>query len=134
MYNSQVIDHFKNPRNVGMINDADGTGVVGTPASGEMIKVWIRVHRDRIVEAKFKAFGCPTVIAAGSVATELVTGIALRDALKITNQDIDSALGGLPPEKLRYAIDAQKALKCAINDYISRVNKQTEGKTYVNGH
>ena len=66
MYSPEVIDHHKNPRNVGMIKDADGVGTVGTPASGEMIKFWIRVHRGRIVSARFKAFGCPTVIAAGS--------------------------------------------------------------------
>ena len=95
-------------------------GIVGTPASGEMIKLWIGVHRDRIVRARFKAFGCPTAIAAGSVVTELATGITIKEALKITNQHIDDALGGLPPDKRRYAIDAQKALQSAINDYISR--------------
>lgn len=134
MYSPQVIDHYKNPRNVGMIKDADGVGIVGTPASGEMIKLWIRVHRDRIVRARFKAFGCPTAIAVGSVVTELATSITIKEALKITNQHIDNALGGLPPDKQRYAIDAQKVLQSAINDYILRANALTEGKAHDNGH
>ena len=134
MYSPQVIDHYKNPRNVGMIKDADGVGTMGTPASGEMIKLWISVHRGRIASARFKAFGCPTAIAASSVVTELVTGITIHDALKISNQQIDDVLGGLPPDKQRYAIDAQKVLKSAINDYMSRVNKRTKGKSYDNGH
>ncbi len=134
MYSPQVIDHYKNPRNVGVIKDADGVGTMGTPASGEMIKLWIRIHRGRIASARFKAFGCPTAIAASSVVTELVTGITIHDALKITNQQIDDVLGGLPPDKQRYAIDAQKVLKSAINDYMSRVNKRTKGKAYDNCH
>ena len=134
MYSPQVIDHYKNPRNVGMIKDADGVGTMGTPARGEMIKLWISVHRGRIASARFKAFGCPTAIAASSVVTELVTGITIHDALKISNQQIDDVLGGLPPDKQRYAIDAQKVLKSAINDYMSRVNKRTEEKAHDNGH
>lgn len=134
MYSPQVIDHYKNPRNVGMIKDADGVGTMGTPASGEMIKLWISVHRGRIASARFKAFGCPTAIAASSVVTELVTGITIHDALKISNQQIDDVLGGLPPDKQRYATGAQKVLKSAINDYMSRVNKRTKGKAYDNGH
>ena len=121
MYSPQVIDHYKNPRNVGMIKDADGVGTVGTPASGEMIKFWLRVHRGRIVSARFKAFGCPTVIAAGSVATQLATDITIEEASKITNRQIDDALGGLPQDKKHYAIDAQKVVQSAINDYISKV-------------
>ena len=121
MYSPEVIDHHKNPRNVGMITDADGVGTVGTPASGEMIQFWIRVRRGRIVSARFKAFGCPTVIAAGSVATQLAMDTTIEEALKITNRQIDDALGGLPPDKKHYAIDAQKVVQSAINDYISRV-------------
>ena len=134
MYSPQVIDHYKNPRNVGMIEDADGVGIVGTPSSGEMIKFWIRVHHDRIVGARFKAFGCPTVIAAGSVATQLVQGTTIKEALKITNRQIDDVLGGLPPDKQRYAIDAQKVVQSAINDYISKVTNRTEEKDHDIGH
>ncbi len=121
MYSPQVIDHYKNPRNVGMIKDADGVGTVGTPASGEMIRFWIRVHDGRIVSARFKAFGCPSVIAAGSVTTELAMDSTIEEALKITIRQIDDVLGGLPPDKQRYAIDAQKVVQSAINDYISKV-------------
>ena len=134
MYSTQVIDHYKNPRNVGLIEDADGVGIVGTPASGEMIKIWIRVYRDRIVRARFKAFGCPTVIAAGSVTTQLITDTTIEEALKITNRQIDDALGGLPPDKKRYAIDAQNIVQSAINDYTSKVTNRTEGKDYDIGH
>lgn len=134
MYSPQVIDHYKNPRNVGMIKNADGVGIVGTPASGEMIKLWISVHRDRILSAKFKAFGCPTVIAAASVATQLATDTTIEEASKITNRQIDDVLGGLPPDKKRYAIDAQKAVQSAINDYVSKVTNRTEGKDHDNGH
>lgn len=134
MYSPQVIDHYKNPRNVGMIKDADGVGIAGTPSSGEMIKLWIRVHRDRIVSARFKAFGCPTVIAAGSVATVLVTDTAIEEALKITNGHIDNVLGGLAPDKKRFAIDAQKVVQSAINDYISKVANRMGGKDHDNSH
>ena len=134
MYSPQVIDHYKNPRNVGMIKDADGVGTVGTPASGEMIKFWISVHGNKIVSARFKAFGCPTVIAAGSVATQFATDTTIEEASKITIRQIDDALGGLPPDKQRYAIDAQKVVQSAINDYISKVTNRTEGKDYDNGH
>ena len=134
MYSPQVIDHYKNPRNVGMIKDADGVGIVGTPASGEMIEFWIRVYRDRIVSARFKAFGCPTVIAAGSVATQLVQDTTIEEALKITNRQIDDVLGGLPPDKQRYAIDAQKVVQSAINDYTSKVTNRTEEKDHDIGH
>jgi len=128
MYNPQVMDHYENPRNVGTLNDADGVGIVGTAASGEMIKVSIQVLANKIADVRFKAFGCPTVIAASSVMTELIKGIQIEDALKITNRHIETALGGLPPDKGHYAIDAEKAARCAIYDYISKIKIRNGGE------
>ena len=118
MYCPQTIDHYENPRNVGTIKDADGVGIIGTLASGHMIKLTIRVSGNRIIDTKFKAFGCPAAIAAGSILTELVRGIQIEDALKITNQHVDAALGGLPPDKHRYAVYAEEVLKNAIANLI----------------
>ncbi len=114
MYSPQTIDHYENPRNVGTIKDADAVGIIGTPASGHMIKLTIKVAGNRIIDTKFKAFGCPAAIAASSILTELVKGIQIEEALKITNQHVEAALGGLPPDKHRYAVYAEEVLKDAI--------------------
>ncbi len=128
MYTLQVIEHYENPRNVGTITDADGVGIVGTPASGEMMKLTIKVSQDRVVDAKFKAFGCPTAIAASSLITELIKEHTIQEALNITNRQVDEALGGLPPDKTRYAVLAEKVLKVAIHNYISHLNEKGELK------
>jgi nitrogen fixation protein NifU and related proteins len=116
MYSPQTVDHYEHPRNVGTIKDAEGVGVVGTPASGDMMKLTIKCAGNRIIDAKFRAFGCPAVIAAGSVLTELIRGISIEDALKITEHQLEAALGGLPPDKRRYAAQAEKTLKIAIEN------------------
>ncbi len=126
MHTPQVIEHYENPRNVGTITDADGVGIVGTPASGEMMKLTIKVSQDRVVDAKFKAFGCPTAIAASSLITELIKEHTIQEALNITNRQVDEALGGLPPDKTRYAVLAEKVLKVAIHNYISHLNEKGE--------
>ncbi len=126
MHTSQVMDHYENPRSVGTIKDADGVGVVGTPASGDMMKLTIKVSQDRIVDAKFKTFGCPTAIAASSVITELIKECTIKAALKITNRQVDEALGGLPSDKTHYAVLAEKVLKAAIHNYISQINEGGE--------
>lgn len=128
MHNPQVIEHYENPRNVGAITDADGVGVVGAPASGEMMKLTIKVSQERVVDAKFKAFGCPTAIAASSLITELIKGRTIQEALNITNRQIDEALGGLPLDKTRYAVLAEKVLKAAIHNYASNLNEKGEPK------
>ena len=109
MYSPQTINHYQNPRNVGTIKDADGVGIVGTPPSGEMIKLTIKVSGGQIHDAKFKAFGCPAAIAASSVLTELITGIQIEEALKITDQHIEIVLGisprisvAMPPLRQRF--------------------------------
>ena len=118
MHSSQVIDHFQNPRNIGSIPDADGTSTTGSAASGEMLQLTLKIEDNIVVSAKFRAFGCPTAIASGSVLTELVSGKKISDAKNITASKISSALGGLPEDKERYAIYAEEALKAAIESSI----------------
>lgn len=119
MYTQQVTEHYENPRNVGTIADADGTATIGSAASGEMLKLTLSIADNTIVAAKFRAFGCPTAIASGSVLTELITGNRISDAGKITAARISEALGGLPAEKQRYATYAESALKTAITNFLS---------------
>ena len=124
MYTPQVTDHYENPRNVGTIADANGTATVGSPASGEMVKLTLKIADNVILSAKFRAFGCPTAIASASVLTELVTGIYIPEAQKITADQLSEALGGLPLDKKRYAYNAEKVLKSAIADFLS--NKEVQ--------
>ena len=128
MHTAQVIKYYENPRNVGTIVDADGVGVVGTPASGEMMKLTIKISQERVVDAKFKAFGCPTAIAASSLITELIKERTIQEVLNITDRQVDEALGGLPSDKVRYAELAEKVLKAAIHNYISHLNQKGELK------
>ncbi len=120
MYTPQVIEHYENPRNVGSVSDANGVAVVGSAAEGEMIKLTLKVVRGVIVKAKFRAFGCPTAIASASVLTEMVIGSEFSEALKTTGVQISEALGGLPPEKFRYADAASKVLEGAVADFMSK--------------
>lgn len=124
MYTPQVTEHYENPRNVGSIADADGSATVGSPASGEMLKLTLKIADDTIVAAKFRAFGCPTAIASASVLTELVTGIYLPEAEEITAVQLSEALGGLPQDKQRYANAAEKVLKTAIANFLSKKEVQ----------
>jgi len=119
-YNDVVMDHFMNPRNGGEIGDADGVGEVGSPTCGDVMKIYIKVEDGRIVDAKFKAFGCVAVIASSSAATELIRGRTLEDAWGITNRDVVEALGGLPPHKVHCSVLAGEAIHAAINDYRRR--------------
>ncbi|MCY4553682.1 MAG: iron-sulfur cluster assembly scaffold protein [Candidatus Poribacteria bacterium] len=120
MYTSQVTDHYENPRNVGTIADASGAATVGSPASGEMVKLTLKIIDNVIVTAKFRAFGCPTAIASASVLTELVTGRQIPEAQEINAVRLSEALGGLPKDKLRYAHAAENVLKNAIADFLSK--------------
>ena len=117
MYTEKVMDHFSNPRNVGEIENADGVGTVGNPACGDIMKIFIKVENDTIVDIKFKTFGCGAAIASSSIATELIMGKTIDEALKITNKMVVDALGGLPKEKLHCSVLAEEALKTAIEDY-----------------
>jgi nitrogen fixation NifU-like protein len=116
-YSQKVMENFQNPKNVGEIKDADGVGTVGNPTCGDVMKLTIKVKDGRIVDAKFKTFGCGAAIATSSMVTELVKGKTLAEALKITNKTVVEALDGLPKIKMHCSVLAEDALKAAINDY-----------------
>jgi nitrogen fixation NifU-like protein len=116
-YSEKVMDHYENPRNVGIVENANGTGIVGNPACGDVMKLTIRVEKDIIVDAKFKTFGCGAAIATSSMVTEMVKGKNLADALEISNKGVMEALGGLPKVKRHCSVLAEEALKAAIADY-----------------
>lgn len=117
MYSEKVMDHFMNPRNVGEISDADGVGQVGNPKCGDIMKMYLKIEDNIIVDAKFKTFGCGAAVATSSMATELVRGKSVDEALKITNQAVAEALDGLPPVKMHCSNLAEEAIKAAIEDY-----------------
>jgi len=123
-YSKEVIDHYENPRNVGEIEEPDGVGTVGNPACGDVMKLTIKVENDRIVDVKFKTFGCGAAIATSSMVTELVKGKTMEEALKISNQTVARALGGLPKVKMHCSVLAEDALKAAIEDYHKNQGKR----------
>ncbi|MFB0558415.1 MAG: Fe-S cluster assembly scaffold protein NifU [Candidatus Bathyarchaeia archaeon] len=120
MYSEKVLDHFRNPRNVGEIEDADGVGTVGNPVCGDMMSIYIKVEDDRIADIKFKTFGCGAAIATTSMTTELAKGKTLDEAMKITRGDVADELGGLPPIKMHCSNLAADALHEAIKDYMKK--------------
>ena len=117
MYTEQVMDHFMNPRNVGEIADASGVGTVGNAKCGDIMKIYIKVENDVIVDVKFKTFGCGAAIATSSRATEMVMGKTIDEALKVTNKMVADSLGGLPAVKMHCSVLAEEALHAAIQDY-----------------
>jgi nitrogen fixation protein NifU and related proteins len=120
LYSEKVMEHFKNPRNVGEIDNPDGVGRVGNPICGDVMELYLRIKDGIIVDAKFKTFGCGAAIATSSMATEMVKGKNIEEALKISNKAVAEALDGLPPAKMHCSSLAEEALKSAIDDYISR--------------
>ncbi|MCD6310613.1 MAG: Fe-S cluster assembly scaffold protein NifU [Candidatus Eremiobacteraeota bacterium] len=120
MYNKEVMDHFMNPRNIGEITDPDGIGEEGNPVCGDVMRITIKVEDDKIVDARFKTFGCGAAIATSSMVTEMVKGKHLKDAEKITNKVVADALGELPPQKMHCSNLAADALHKAIEDYKAR--------------
>jgi len=120
MYSEKVMDHFMNPRNVGEIEDADGVGQVGNPKCGDIMKMYLKIENDIIVDAKFKTFGCGAAVATSSMSTELVKGKSIEEALKITNKAVAEALDGLPPQKMHCSNLAEEAIRAAIDDYKKR--------------
>ena len=122
-YSEKVMEHFKNPRNVGEIPDADGIGNVGNPVCGDIMRLYIKVKDGRILDAKFKTFGCGAAIATSSMITELVKGKTIEEALKVSNSAVAEALGGLPKIKMHCSVLAEEALKSAIDDYIKKNKK-----------
>ncbi len=127
MYNDTVMEHFLNPHNVGEIENADGEGTYGSPVCGDMMKISILVDENEVItDAKFKTFGCGSAIASSSIATDMIIGKTVTEALEVTNQQIVDELGGLPAVKLHCSVLASHAIKSAIYDYA-----QKHGKTYA---
>ncbi len=123
-YSEKVMDHFMHPRNVGEIKDPDGTGKVGNPVCGDIMEMYIKVKDKVIVDVKFKTFGCGAAIATSSMATEIIKGKTIEEALRLTNKVVAEALDGLPPIKMHCSVLAEDAVKGAIDDYL----KKTTGK------
>ena len=123
MYSEKVMEHFRNPKNVGEIPDADGVGTVGNPVCGDMMSIYIRVKDNHLTDVKFKTFGCGAAVATSSMITELAKGRSLEDAMKITRRDVAESLGGLPPVKMHCSNLAADALHEAIKNY----RKKQEG-------
>lgn len=128
MYNDTVLDHFSNPRNIGEIADADGSGTVGNPIDGDLITIYIKIKDDVLTEVKVKTFGCAAAIAASSMVTVMASGKTVKEALQITNEAVAEALGGLPPKKIQCSNIAADALHNAISDYYTRVDTQGGGR------
>ena len=123
LYNDTVMEHFLNPKNVGEIENPDGTGIYGSPVCGDMMQIQIKVKDDVITDAKFKTFGCGSAIASSSMATSMIIGKTVDEALEITNKMIIDELGGLPPVKVHCSVLADRAIKNAIYDYAQKNGK-----------
>ena len=120
LYSEKVMDHFRNPRNVGVIENADGMGEVGNPVCGDIMKIYLKIRDDTIADVKFETFGCGSAIASSSMATELIKGKPISDALQLTNKAVTQALGGLPAHKLHCSVLAEEAIKAALRDYYEK--------------
>ena len=120
MYNEKVMDVFKNPKNVGEIENADGVGTVGNASCGDIMQISLKIENDVIVDAKFKTFGCAAAIATSSTATEMIKGMTVEEALQVTNKKVIECLGGLPSQKIHCSVLAEEAIKKAIEDYRSK--------------
>ncbi len=120
LYSDKVMDHFANPRNVGEIPDADGVGEVGNAKCGDIMKMYIKVDGDTITDCKFKTFGCGAAVATSSIATEMIKGKSIDNALSLTNKAVVEALEGLPPQKIHCSVLAEQAVRSALTDYYKR--------------
>ncbi len=120
LYSEKVMDHFRNPRNVGQIENADGVGEVGNPVCGDILKIYLKIDGGVITDVKFETFGCGSAIASSSMATELIKGKPLSEALSLTNKAVTEALDGLPAHKLHCSVLAEEAIKAAVKDYYDK--------------
>ncbi|MBS1473880.1 Fe-S cluster assembly scaffold protein NifU [Massiliimalia massiliensis] len=120
LYSEKVLDHFANPRNVGEIKDADGIGEVGNAKCGDIMRMYLKIDGDTITDVKFQTFGCGAAIATSSMATEIIKGSKIEDALKLTNKAVVEALDGLPPAKIHCSVLAEQAIKAALANYFEK--------------
>ncbi len=133
MYTEKVMDHFQNPRNSGEIESADAVGEVGNAKCGDIMKMYLKIENDVIIDIKFKTFGCGAAIATSSAATEMIKGKTIEEALKITNKQVIEQLGGLPPAKIHCSVLAEEAVKAAIADYYRKQDREIDFETGCNG-
>ena len=120
LYSEKVMDHFRHPRNVGVLEDANGVGEVGNPVCGDIMKIYLKIEKDVVEDVKFETFGCGSAIASSSMATELIKGKPLAEALTLTNKAVTEALDGLPAHKLHCSVLAEEAIKKAVQNYYDR--------------
>jgi nitrogen fixation NifU-like protein len=130
MYNETVLDHYNNPRNIGEIEDADGVGIYMSDYCGDITKFWIRVSGGRITDARYRTQGCAAAVACGSVLTELVRGMTVEEALRLTKDDVVSALNGLPEQKIHCSVLADDSMKDAVRDYLAKNNLPVPGELF----
>lgn len=130
LYSETVMDHFTNPRNVGEIKDPDGVGEVGNAKCGDIMKMYLKIENDVIVDVKFETFGCGSAIASSSMATEMIKGKTIDQALAVTNKQVVDALGGLPAHKLHCSVLAEESIKAAIVDYYKKNNIPYDKKLF----
>ena len=123
MYSEKVMDHFENPRNVGIIENPDGYGKVGSPTCGDVMEIFLKIEDETIVDVKFRTFGCASAIATSSMSTEMILGKKVEEALALTNKAVAQALDGLPPAKMHCSVLAEEAIKEAIENYLSKKAK-----------
>ena len=122
LYSEKVMDHFRNPRNVGVIENPDGVGEVGNPVCGDIMKIYLKIDNDIITDVKFETFGCGSAIASSSMATEMIKGKNIKDAMALTNKAVAEALDGLPAHKMHCSVLAEEAIKNALKDYFDKNN------------
>ena len=142
LYSDKVMDHFGNPHNVGVIEDADGVGEVGNPVCGDMMKITIKVAEDKLEDVKFQTLGCGAAIATSSVITDMARGMSIEDAVNITKADIAKELDGLPPAKMHCSVLAADGLRAAVDDYLVKNGREpisggpesAEGDEHGHGH
>ena len=130
LYSEKVMNHFRNPRNVGMIENADGIGEVGNAKCGDIMKIYLKIENDTIVDVKFETFGCGSAIASSSMATELIKGKPVSEALSLTNKAVVEALDGLPAHKLHCSVLAEEAIKAALKDYYDKNGIEYDHKIF----
>ena len=133
-YSEKVMDHFMSPRNVGEIENADGVGTVGNAKCGDIMKIYLKIEDGVIVDCKFKTFGCGAAIATSSMATELIKGHSIEDALKLTNSVVVEALEGLPPVKVHCSVLAEEAVKSALADYYTKIGRPIDFEVESDEH
>ena len=124
MYNDKVMDNFKNPRNVGVIENADGESKVGSPECGDIMQIFLKINDDEVIEdAKFQTFGCAAAVASSSMATQMLIGKTINEALKLPNRQVVEELEGLPPQKIHCSVLAEDAIHAAVKDYLEKKGK-----------